>query len=260
MRDYKDYKVRKRGGKKDTAKRLIPKFLKIGAFLVGIAAIVFSLKYSYGELLRSSYFGLKDIVVTGEKRAKKDEIITLSGVRAGVNILALDLKEIGQKIESHPWVGKATVRRVLPRGLVIDVKEREPFAMLSVEKELFYLDRNGNPFKRLEEADEANYTVITGFRKDEVESDELVKDALMKTFDFMDTELSGWPKDLPVTMININKNQGITVLSGGIEVKVGFGDYKVKIGRLRRVLEDLRGKGKAGGYIDLTYTGQVVVR
>jgi len=253
MRDYKDHKPGRRVHKKHSGKRLIPRLIKAAAVLAAMAAILIFLRYSYRELLKTDYFGLKEIVVAGEKRVRKEEIVGLAGLRMGENILAMDLKRITERIEGQPWIERATVRRVLPGGVSIEVKEREPFAILKT-------DRGGTPFKELDKRDATNYPVITGFGKEEVENDELARDALMKTFDFIETEAREWPEELAISEINVNKNQGITIFSDSIKVKVGFGEYKIKIGRLKRVLDDLKAKGKTAGDIDLTYTGQVVVK
>lgn len=259
MRDYKDYKPKGRGSKKRAGKRIIPGLLKTVVLLAGIFALAAAARYSYDGLLTTSYFGLREIVVAGGKRLKKDKIVTLSGARVGENILAMDLKGMTEKIEREPWIERATVRRVLPRSISIEVIEREPFAILKAGT-LFYLDRGGTPFKELDGGDATGYPLITGFGREEVESDEQVRDALLKALDFIETEAGEWPGDLAISEINVNKNQGITIISEGVEVRVGFGEYKVKTGRLKRVLDDLKSKGKTVGYIDLTYTGQVVVR
>lgn len=259
MRDYKDYKPKGRTSKKPSGKKLTSMLLKAGLALTIILALAIAAGYSYKRLLTASYFALKEIVVTGEKRVKREEIITLSGARIGENILAMKLNKMAREIESQPWVERATVRRVLPRGLSIAINEREPFAILKTDI-LFYLDRGGTPFKELDSSDDTGYPLLTGMSKEEVESDELARDSLMKTLDFIETEVSGWPAELSVSEIRVNRNQGMSIFSNDVEVKIGFGEYKNKIERLRRVLEDLKGKGKKAGYIDLTYTGQVVVR
>lgn len=259
MRDYKDYKPRRNVTKKSTRKRLAPRVLKAVVILLTILALAVAARYSYRVLQTTSYFNLKEIVVTGEKRVKREEIINLSGIRSGGNILVMDLKRLAERIESQPWIEMANVRRVLPRGLSIEVKEREPFAILKTDT-LFYMDRGGKPFKELDKDDTAGYPLITGLSKVEIERDELARDAVMKTFEFIETEAGYWPQDLAISEIIVSRSQGITVLSDNVAVKIGFGDYKVKIERLKRVLDDLTAKGKTAEYIDLTYTGQVVVR
>jgi cell division protein FtsQ len=259
MRDFKDYKQRRNVTKKSSGKRLVPRVFKVVVILLAVLALAVAARYSYRGLLTTSYFNLKEIVVTGEKRVKSEEIIKLSRVRIGGNILAMDLKRLAERIESQPWIETANVRRVLPRGLSIEVKEREPFAILKTDT-LFFMDRGGKPFKELDKDDAAGYPLLTGLSKVEIERDELSRDAVMRTFEFIETEASGWPQDLAISEIIVSRGQGITVLSDNVAVKIGFGEYKVKIERLKRVLDDLTAKGKTAEYIDLTYTGQVVVR
>lgn len=259
MRDYKDYRSRKSVTKRSSGKRLSPRLFKTAAVLIFIAVLAVAVRYSYRWFLTTSYFSLREIVVTGEKRAKREEIINLSGARTGGNILAMDLKRVAERIESQPWIESASVRRVLPGGLSIEVKEREPFAILKAGR-VFYLDRGGKPFKELDSADDAGYPVITGFSKEEIESDEMARDAVMNCFEFIETEAGSWPKELVISEIVVNRGQGITVLSDNAEIKIGFGEYKIKVGRLKRVLDDLKAKDRTARYIDLTYTGQVVIR
>lgn len=259
MRDYKSSRPRGRAVKKDSFKKALPGLVKAAIFLAAIVMAVLAGRYTHRAILASSYFGLKEIVVAGEKRVKRDEIIALSGVRAGDNILALELKRIVDRIEGQPWIEKASVRRILPRGISIEVKEREPVAILKADR-LFYLDRGGTPFKELDDKDERNYPLITGLKREELDSMEPVRDALMKTLEFIETEAGDWPADMPVSEFNTSPNHGITVFTGGIEIRVGFGDYKTKLEKMKRVMKDLKAKGSTAGYIDLTYTGQAVVR
>lgn len=265
MKDYKDSRPRGTVVKKSTLKRnsnlrkALPRVAKIAAVIAGVVAIVLLFRFSHRAILTSTYFGLKEIVVTGEKRVKKDEIKALSGVRIGENILAMDLKGISKRIEGQPWIERANVRRILPTGLSLDVKEREPFAILKADT-FYYVDRGGTPFKELDEGDERSFPLITGLKKEDIEGDESVRDLLMKTLDFIETESGEWPADISVSEFNVNRSHGITVFSEGTEIRIGFGEYKVKLKRLKRAMEDLKARGKTAVYIDLTYTGQVVVR
>lgn len=259
MRDYKDYKPQKKTSRKSSGKRLGPRVFKAILILIVALAVALGARYSYRWLLTADYFNLQEVMVTGEKRVEKEAIKKLSGVRIGQNILSIDLKKMAEMIESQPWVLRANIRRVLPRGLSIEVKEREPVAILKTDK-LYYLDRGGKPITELDNGDISAYPVITGFSKAEMEGDELARDAVIKAFEFIEADGDNLSSILPISELIVHRSHGITVLSGNVAVKIGFGEYKVKTERLKRVLDDLAAKEKTAEYIDLTYTGQVVVR
>lgn len=46
----------------------------------------------------------------------------------GEDLLAVDLPELAERLERHPWIEQVQLRRVWPDSLVVDVTEPEPFA------------------------------------------------------------------------------------------------------------------------------------
>jgi hypothetical protein len=82
-----------------------------------------------------------------------EQILAWSNVRKGENLLALDLNRIKRDLELVPLIESATVERILPRDLLITVREREPIARVVVfarretdgllEPSTIYLDEHG---------------------------------------------------------------------------------------------------------------------
>lgn len=82
-----------------------------------------------------------------------DQISAWSSVRKGENLLALDLGRIKRDLELVPLIESASVERILPRDLIITVREREPIARVVVfapresdgllEPSTIYLDEYG---------------------------------------------------------------------------------------------------------------------
>ncbi|MCP5522168.1 MAG: FtsQ-type POTRA domain-containing protein [Verrucomicrobiales bacterium] len=99
------------------------------------------------------FFALKDIeIVAPFKALSREEILMRSGVRAGRNLLALDLSRIKRDLETIPYVESAAVERVLPHVLRLRVVERTPVARVEVFDPVdggntvgrtFYLDAHG---------------------------------------------------------------------------------------------------------------------
>ena len=66
---------------------------------------------------------------------------------ASDSMLLVDLDEVKARLELLPWVEEASVGRVLPDRLVVDIKEREPAAIWQHERAA-PADRPARPHSR----------------------------------------------------------------------------------------------------------------
>ena len=51
------------------------------------------------------------------------------------NFFTADLKRVKEAVETLPWVASATVRRVFPDRLIVEVERRKALALYDVAKE-----------------------------------------------------------------------------------------------------------------------------
>jgi len=65
------------------------------------------------------------------------------------NLLALDIERLKSLVESHPWVREARLRKVFPSEVRIEVKEREPAAVLKVGETFLVIAEDGVVLERL---------------------------------------------------------------------------------------------------------------
>src|SRR5215211_3744060 len=103
-----------------------------------IISILFSLGFlgfmGYRTVTASSFFDVKAIEVRGVKRVPREEIEKIVRSEAEAHgVWNTDLNEIRQNIEKITFVKTATVSRVLPNGLRINVVEREPKAVVRID-------------------------------------------------------------------------------------------------------------------------------
>lgn len=69
------------------------------------------------------------VVADGYTYAEEDELLAVARVDTGVRLLDIDPSVIKDRVERHPWVRNATVRRLPPGTVSIDVVERVPVAL-----------------------------------------------------------------------------------------------------------------------------------
>jgi hypothetical protein len=103
-----------------------------------------------------------------------EQIRAWSNVKNGQNLLALDLAQIKRDLELVPLIESASVERILPRDLIITVREREPISRVVVfapresdgllEPSTIYLDEHGMVIPPvLQQLNSAGFEVATKF-------------------------------------------------------------------------------------------------
>ena len=83
------------------------------------------------------------IVVSGNERLSKGEVIAvLSGLR-GENLLFTNLDAWRTRLLASPWVKEAALRRSLPSTIEVAVLERTPIGVARMRGELYLVDERG---------------------------------------------------------------------------------------------------------------------
>lgn len=137
------------------------------ALLVVVAAICVGALFAAGQfLLTSPTMALSSpgqVELTGNHFATRASIIEIFAPDRGHSVLRIPLDQRRAQIEALPWVERATVRRVLPNGIQVEIVERAPIAFLRDGSDLFLVDKQGMILDRPLEAD-FRFPVVTGIR------------------------------------------------------------------------------------------------
>jgi cell division protein FtsQ len=118
---------------------------KIGfAFLVSL--VVLSLLASFRSyLLRSPKFAVVIKEIQGLRHLSESQVLLKlkESEEQERNLFALDLDRVRKSVELLPWVKTATVRRVWPDRLMIQIAERVPIAFARIEGSTQLVDEDG---------------------------------------------------------------------------------------------------------------------
>jgi cell division protein FtsQ len=147
----------------DACGRAVRRSLPALAATAGITVIGIGAWAGYRFVTTSERFAITSIEVTGETHLSADQIRAALPVKLGDNVFATNLGRVADVLRATPWIASASVHRVLPHTLVVEVTEHAPVAMVDLG-DLYLVDSTGQPFKRaqLETGDGANLPVITG--------------------------------------------------------------------------------------------------
>ena len=170
--EAKKNRLKRRAG--DVLREIGRAFLLTG----GITVVTALLLVGYDLTIRSPYLSIRETVVRGCKELTEKEILALAAVRPAANILTLNPDAITRRIRTNPWIREVFIGREFPDRLVILVRERKAVALLQGEKDLYLLDSEGSPFKKLEPEDELNLPILTGCVREGKTDEALIKKSL----------------------------------------------------------------------------------
>jgi cell division septal protein FtsQ len=134
---------------------------KWGRTLLGIGAgiaLLSGVSWSTHSLMRlvlerfvyqNEKFTLQEIQLDLRGNIVRRQVLEAAGVRAGQNLMRINLAEVQKSIQTLPYVAEAQVERVLPNKLILRVTERLPAMMVrgtalgQKNEEIFYIGWEG---------------------------------------------------------------------------------------------------------------------
>ena len=69
-------------------------------------------------------FRIATVTINGRKQLSQDEILAVGGVNGRSSLLFLDAAAVRDKLKANPWIADATVLKLYPDRLQIDITER----------------------------------------------------------------------------------------------------------------------------------------
>ena len=218
----------------------------IGAAL--IAAIGGGVVWGARRYVRSSpRFAVHEIVTTGAKHRRVEEITAMAGVTKGDNIFSLDLSAARARLTADPWIESAEVMRLLPSKIAIRVTEREAAGIVAMHEGTYLVTREGAILKRLEEGDPVDLHVVTGIAlrtllDDREGAARTLRNALELIADYEHSPLA--PR-MPVQEAHVEPNGDMTLMVGktSTALRMGAAPYRKKLEQAVRIVAELDRRG-----------------
>jgi cell division protein FtsQ len=120
-------------------------FLGLGVLTVlgGLATGIYSFKTYLERDERFRIEGAGNIQARGLTEVSRAQMLPVFGEDIGRNIFFINLNERRKKLEEIPWVERATVMRLLPDQIRVQVVERQPVAFVRQDQQIGLVDVNG---------------------------------------------------------------------------------------------------------------------
>ncbi len=232
----------KKINKKRKKKSLIT-FKRLVVVAVLIAALYF--------IMHLKYFGISEIIVSGNEAIEAEKVIEESGLKTGDNIFFINKSKIKDKMMENSLYREIDISRKLPSTLEISIVERKGKLVLPYGEKFTLLDEEGvviGLVKEKPQVTELENLNIKNMDKGEeisIKEDEEFKKALRL---FKESEKS----DIFFQYISVGEECRLTIY-GNLFVK---GDYDnimdtLENGKLKVIIADLYEKGISRGTIKI---------
>lgn len=213
-------------------------------------------------------FGLRALEVGGLRLLDGDDVLAASGLEVGTNIFAVDLEEVEQRLENVCWIERAMVMRKPPDRLAVEIVERQRLAWVELGA-TYGIARDGVLLPKDQAPGESfadlNLPVISGLAavSDTLQFGATVSDSTL-------VGLLGWWDEATAAdaefCLNVSRLEPLPgacvrlqMVGDGLEIRLPLDSVERNMRTLRRLMPRVYRDYPDPAYIDLRYTGQVVV-
>jgi cell division septal protein FtsQ len=223
--------------------------------LVFIVCILFCLGFltfmGYRTVTASAFFDVKSVDVNGANRSPKDaieNIIKRESAKTGV--WNADLAEIKREVENLTLVKTATVSRVLPNGVQVNITERVPCVVVQLDSDLYWADEEGVLLGKVLKDEETPPFVLQGWSKSKLENAQRENKLRARMYLQMLEEWQDFEVAKRVSVVDLSDLQDAKAIvrDSGENVSVSLGSENFGK-RLREALKEIAGKGNAIGLV-----------
>ncbi len=120
-----------------------------GSAVLGVVAgghvdeAIAALDDTRNALANAAGFRITSVTVNGRSQLTRDEILAAGGVNGRSSLLFLDAASVRDSLKANPWIADATVLKLYPGALQIDITERLPFALWQENGKLAVIAADG---------------------------------------------------------------------------------------------------------------------
>jgi cell division protein FtsQ len=242
-------------------------FLTAGAVLV-LGAFVASglmLRRSLERDARFRIAGAENIQATGLTEVSRAQMLPVFGEDIGKNIFFVHLDERRKQLEEIPWIERATVMRLLPDQIRVNVVERQPVAFTRHGQQIGLVDANGVLLAMAPATmtrRHYSFPVVTGI--DPGDSADARKARMAVYLQFMaDLDSGGKHNSEQISEIDLTDPEDARVLmpEQGADILAHFGDdrFLERYQRYKAHIAEWRQQYPSLASVDLRYENQVVL-
>lgn len=194
-------------------------------------------------------FRITSVAITGRKQLTQDEILAVGGVNGRSSLLFLDAATVRDRLKADPWIGEATVQKLYPGRLQIDITERTPFALWQQDGRLSVISEDGTVLEPYVAQRFASLPLVVG------------KGAQTRAKDFLDL-LAQYPQIAPnvKAIVFVGERRWNLRLASGLDIRLPEDNVEKALTTLSRLNSEEQLFSRDITSIDLRLPDRLTVR
>ena len=238
-------------------------WLAVRIILVG-SLLLYATYHGVTLIAAAPSLQIDHMVVRGHERLAAGEVLALVGGLRGQNILAVQLDGWQEKLLSSPWVERATIRRVLPSTVEINIRERRPMGIGRIGVALYLVDGSGviiDEYGPLYA--DIDLPIIDGLAASPQDGGSMVDVARAEFASAVIGALAARPEILQrVSQLDVsNLHDAVVILDNDAALlRLGESDFAARLQQYIDLAPALRERVTAIDYVDLRFDERLYVR
>ena len=238
-------------------------WLAVRIILVG-SLLLYATYHGVTLIAAAPSLQIDHMVVRGHERLAAGEVLALVGGLRGQNILAVQLDGWQEKLLSSPWVERATIRRVLPSTVEVNIRERRPMGIGRIGVALYLVDGSGviiDEYGPLYA--DIDLPIIDGLAASPQDGGSMVDVARAEFASAVIGALAARPEILQrVSQLDVsNLHDAVVILDNDAALlRLGESDFAARLQQYIDLAPALRERVTAIDYVDLRFDERLYVR
>jgi cell division protein FtsQ len=235
------------------------------ASLGGLAAVILEARSLLLQDPRLVLASSAAIELSGNQHLSRAQLLSVFGGDVERNLLTVPMELRRTELEALPWVEHATVMRLLPNHVWVQIKERTPVAFVREGSHIGLVDTNGVLLDLARNAavdDHYSFPVVTGLNADDPLSTRAARMQLYRRFtQDLDSEGGAISKTLSEVDLTSPEDVKALVPVDGSAILVHFGeeDFLARYKRFEANLPGWKTQYPHLASVDMRYERQVVL-
>jgi cell division protein FtsQ len=240
---------------------VVAALLLLTAVAVGVSAVRYLVLHDPRFVLSTS----DDIEVEGNAHLTRAQVLSVFAADLERNIFRMSLAERRADLERLPWVQHATVMRLLPDHVRVEIRERTPVAFVRQGTQIGLVDAGGVLLDMPpEDAGDPRYSfpVLTGIGAEDPQSTRAARVDIYRQF-MKELDGSGQKLSNSISEVDVSNPEDVKALvaNDGTDILVHFGDadFLARYNEFEEHLPQWKQQYPRLASADMRYEGQIVL-